>query len=263
MSDRELGIYLNDHLTGSTGGLALAKRAAKNADDEDRAEMWRSVAEEIAEERRILNQIRDRIGASPNVFKYAVAWAGEKAGRLKLNGYLLRQSDLGQLLELEGLVIGVTGKLALWNALDRLDDPRLSEFDFIGLAEQAVSQKSRLEQHRIRLVPRAIGNGSNGNADFERELEDEYPDDMTKPPWHDLEERLERENEAERPLRESGEGESEGFEEAEAELIHQAEDPELGRDPELDAFDSEEDAGSVYSEADELHSAEDPDSDYD
>ena len=84
-----------------------------------------------------------------------------------------------------------------------------------------------------------------------------------KPPWRDLEERLEFENEAERPLRESGEGESEGFEEAEEALIHQAEDPELGRDPERDAFTPEEDAGSVYSEADEIHSDEEPDSDFD
>ncbi len=84
-----------------------------------------------------------------------------------------------------------------------------------------------------------------------------------KPPWHDLDERLERQYEAERPLRESGEGESEGFEEAELELIHQAEDPELGRDPESDAFAPEEDAGSVYSEADEVHTAEEPDSDFD
>lgn len=84
-----------------------------------------------------------------------------------------------------------------------------------------------------------------------------------KPPWRDLEERLERENEAERPLRESGEGESEGFEEAELELIHQAEDPELGRDPKRDAFSPEEDAESVYGEADEIHSAEEPDSDFD
>lgn len=84
-----------------------------------------------------------------------------------------------------------------------------------------------------------------------------------KPPWHDLEERLERQNEAERPLRESGEGESEGFEESERELIHQAEDPDLGRDPAVDAFAPEEDAGSVYSEADEIHTAEEPDSDFD
>ncbi|HMW45888.1 MAG TPA: hypothetical protein PKD47_08370, partial [Solirubrobacterales bacterium] len=82
-------------------------------------------------------------------------------------------------------------------------------------------------------------------------------------PWRDLEQRLEFENEAERPLRESGEGESEGFEEAEAELIHQSEDPDLGRDPELDAIVEAEDAGSVYSEADEILSSEEPDSDHD
>ena len=90
----------------------------------------------------------------------------------------------------------------------------------------------------------------------------EYLSGMTGP-WRDLDERLEFENEAERPLRESGEGESEGFEEAEAELIHQAEDPELGRDPELDAIHEAEDAGSVYSEADEVLSSEEPDSDHD
>ena len=82
-------------------------------------------------------------------------------------------------------------------------------------------------------------------------------------PWRDLDERLERENEAERPLRESGEGESEGFEEAELELIHQAEDPELGRDPTLDAFSPEEDAGPTYSKVIKVNSPREPGSDFD
>jgi len=86
---------------------------------------------------------------------------------------------------------------------------------------------------------------------------------MTKP-WHDLEERLEREAEAERPLRESGEGEAEGFEESEAELIRQAEDTSAGRNPRYDAGEAEEELDpATYGEADEVHSAEDPDSDYD
>ena len=159
MSDRELGIYINDHLTGSTGGLALARRAADNATDQERSAMWRQIAEELTEEREILTRIRDRVDASPNRLKYAVAWTGEKFGRLKLNGHLLGQSDLGEMLELEFLVIGVTGKLALWRALERLDDPRLREFDLTGLAEQAESQRSRLEQFRINLVPAALGSG--------------------------------------------------------------------------------------------------------
>ena len=130
MSDRELGIYINDHLTGSTGGLALARRAADNATDEERSAMWRAMADELAGERETLTRIRDLIDASPNRLKYAVAWTGEKFGRLKLNGHLVRHSALGEMFELEFLVIGVTGKLALWRALERLDDPRLQEFDF-------------------------------------------------------------------------------------------------------------------------------------
>ena len=157
MSDRELGIYINDHLTGSTGGLALAQRAAKNSTDPERTSMWRTIAAELTEEREALTRIRDLVGARPNRAKYVVAWAGEKAGRLKLNGYLLRQSDLGQMLELEMLVIGVTGKQALWRALERLGDPRLKEFDFDGLAAQAEAQRQRLEQFRINLVPAALG----------------------------------------------------------------------------------------------------------
>lgn len=161
MSDRELGIYINDHLTGSTGGLALARRAAGNAAGTDREGLWRSMVTELSGEREILKRIRDLVGAKPNLPKYAIAWAGEKAGRLKLNGYLLKKSDLGQMLELEMLIVGVTGKLSLWRALERLEDPRFEEFDFLALADQAESQRHRLEQFRINLVPAALGGSDN------------------------------------------------------------------------------------------------------
>jgi hypothetical protein len=86
---------------------------------------------------------------------------------------------------------------------------------------------------------------------------------MTKP-WRDLEERLEFENEAERPLRESGEGESEGFEQSEAELIRQAEDTFSGRNPKYDAGKPEAEADpATYGEADDIHSSEEPGSDWD
>lgn len=159
MSDRELGIYINDHLAGSTGGLSLAHRAARNATDSERTGMWQKLASEISEEREILTRIRDRIGVSPNRVKYLVAWTGEKGGRLKLNGYLLKKTDLGQMLELEMLLLGVTGKLSLWKALMRLGDPRLDDFDLEGLAAQAEAQRNRLEQFRISLVPAALGGG--------------------------------------------------------------------------------------------------------
>ena len=57
--------------------------------------------------------------------------------------------------------------------------------------------------------------------------------------------------EAERPLKESGEGESEGFEEAEAELIEHASHGDPGRDPTQSAGRPEPDHPDVeYGEAD-------------
>jgi len=59
-------------------------------------------------------------------------------------------------------------------------------------------------------------------------------------------------DEAHRPLEEAGEGVSEGFEEAEAELIDAAQHGDAGRPADFDAFPAEEspDPG-VYGEADE------------
>jgi len=70
-------------------------------------------------------------------------------------------------------------------------------------------------------------------------------------------------DEAWRPVEEGGGGESEGFEEAEAELVERAENRH-GPSPIDDAGDYDEEAGALdseYGEADEEHTAEDdPDS---
>jgi len=157
MSDKELGIYVNDHLTGASGGVSLARRAEKNSTDAERTAMWDRIASEVEEDREILIRIRDLIGAKPTRLKYLAARLGERLGRLKPNGRLVRKTDLGQFLELELLVIGVTGKLALWRALDELGDPRLREIDFDGLSARAESQRGRLDEFRIRLAAKALG----------------------------------------------------------------------------------------------------------
>jgi hypothetical protein len=59
-------------------------------------------------------------------------------------------------------------------------------------------------------------------------------------------------DESERALEESGEGEAEGFELAEQDLIEEASHGEEGRYPGDDAFDEEEELDSVYGEADDV-----------
>jgi hypothetical protein len=67
-------------------------------------------------------------------------------------------------------------------------------------------------------------------------------------------------DEASRPLEEAGEGEAEGFELAEHDLIEEASHGDERRSPEADAFTPEletDEADSVYGEPDEV---EEPDS---
>ena len=73
--------------------------------------------------------------------KAAVAWVGEKVGRLKLNGQIRGYSPLSRVLELEALAVGVRGKLALWESLLALPGirERLSAFDLDDLVELSPS----------------------------------------------------------------------------------------------------------------------------
>lgn len=66
-----------------------------------------------------------------------------------------------------------------------------------------------------------------------------------------------RREEEQRPLREAGQGEAEGFEEAEAELIEHASHGDSGPDPSELAGKPEERVDVEYGEADHERSSED------
>lgn len=66
-----------------------------------------------------------------------------------------------------------------------------------------------------------------------------------------------RREEEQRPLREAGQGEAEGFEEAEAELIEHASHGDSGPDPSDLAGKPEERVDVEYGEADHERSSED------
>ena len=53
------------------------------------------------------------LGARKRRWRMAGALLGERLARLKPNGKVFRYSPLSRVLELEGLIMGVTGKLQL------------------------------------------------------------------------------------------------------------------------------------------------------
>lgn len=151
-----LGIYLNDHLAGSTLGRELAKRTLGANRGTELGTLLEWLVPEVVEDRETLRSIMLRLEVREDPVKRAVAFAGERAGRLKLNGQLRGYSPLSRLVELEGLALGIEGKASLWRSLRALDDPRLAEFALDGLDARARAQREALEPHRIEAARTAF-----------------------------------------------------------------------------------------------------------
>ena len=154
----QLGIYLNDHLAGATGGMELARRVAGSHRDPAQRMTLQRLAAEITQDRRALLDLMAALGLPVRQYKLSAAWAAEKAARLKLNGRLLSRSPLSSLEELEMLRLGVEGKAAGWRTLraladadSRLDRDRLDE-----LMARARQQADLLEELRVQAAAHVI-----------------------------------------------------------------------------------------------------------
>jgi hypothetical protein len=131
------------------------RRAAREHAASPLGDFLSELAGEIETDRMTLREVMKSVGARPHRVKLAVAWAMEKAARLKFNGRLLRRSALSTFIELETLALGIQGKRALWAALlaaDLLQRERLEE-----LIARAEAQHAAVERHRLEAGRRALG----------------------------------------------------------------------------------------------------------
>jgi hypothetical protein len=151
LTHRLMTIYLQDHYAGATAGVALARRSGSSLSGTTVHSDISQVAREIEEDRAALRTIMGSLRVRPARSKALLAWVGEKAGRLKGNGRLIKRSPLSDVVELEALIIAVSGKARLWECLLQVagGDVRLQESDVQTLAKRAEDQRARLEQlHR-------------------------------------------------------------------------------------------------------------------
>jgi hypothetical protein len=153
-----LRIYLNDHLAGSVAGLELAKRTRSSNESTPLGDYLVEFMEQVIKEQEVIEDLLDALGAGPDRMKQLAAWIAEKAGRLKLNGQITGYSDLSRLVELEGLCLGVEGKLSLWRSLRTVRERHsaVSALDLDGLIEQAELQRSTLESFRHQAAETAL-----------------------------------------------------------------------------------------------------------
>ena len=161
MTDSKLlNIYLADHLAGANVGRELAKRCLSNNKGTELGDYLENrLIPAIRSDKETLERIMDSIGAPRAQWKQAGALVAERVGRLKLNGQIRGYSPLSRLLELEGLCLGIEGKLSLWRALASLPDPggRFTRFDLAGLIDSAARQREGAESFRLQAAKTALG----------------------------------------------------------------------------------------------------------
>lgn len=145
-----LAIYLNDHLAGATLGIELTRRSLRSNANTELGRFLQELLAELVRDREALETLMERLAVPKGRVKPGLAVAAERLGRLKLNGQVRGYSPLSRVLELEGLAIGIQGKLSLWrNLRDAGIGDRVPDVDLDGLVARAESQLARVEEHRI------------------------------------------------------------------------------------------------------------------
>lgn len=155
-ADGLLRTYLQDHHAGATAGLELARRAAGSNEDNPFGPELASIAAEIEEDREVLERVMGKLDVAPSRVKDSAAWVAEKLGRLKPNNRVIGYSPLSRVVELEGLVLGVTGKVALWESLGAAVGTQVEGVDFDALAVRAQDQRARLDRMRREAAAEAL-----------------------------------------------------------------------------------------------------------
>lgn len=158
MNRKLLRIYMQDHLAGATGGVELARRARGSNQGTTYGDAFAALADDIEADRRILEGIMDDLGFGADRPKNIAFWVAEKAGRLKPNGQLTGYSPLSRMVEVEGLIAGVTGKRSLWlNLLEVAEgEPKLDADRLRRLVERAEQQLATLQDLRERAAREAF-----------------------------------------------------------------------------------------------------------
>jgi hypothetical protein len=158
MNEKYLRIYLQDHLAGATAGLELARRTRGANEGTEYGSPLARIADEIEADRRHLQGIIEDLGFGGDRLKNIAAWSLEKVGRLKLNGELTGYSPLSRVVELEGLLTGITGKKGLWLALLQIapSESRLDAALLERLRDRAEEQRATVEELREKAAREAF-----------------------------------------------------------------------------------------------------------
>jgi hypothetical protein len=155
--------YMRTHLAGSTAGVDLFDRAAKEL-PEPASSIVRRIHGELVEERIALRGMITALGFRENTVFNTLARASERVTRLKPSSVLLHRNSRTDLVELESMVVALNGKLAGWESLLAIvdDEPLLDRALLEELAAQAREQIDTVRELHRAAAARALSRSDSG-----------------------------------------------------------------------------------------------------
>jgi hypothetical protein len=154
MSKEELSTYLKNHLAGSVGALELLDHLIETYKGKPFEEFFQNLRDEIDADLEALQDLIEKLGEKESAVRKAGVWVAEKLSRAKIRLSDSEKNQLGLFHALEGLVLGITGKRALWAALAVAAGavPQLCELDYARLQKRAAEQCDRVEAKRLAVA---------------------------------------------------------------------------------------------------------------
>ncbi len=156
---KDLSIYLNDHLAGSTGAVEMLDHLKETHEGEPIEQFLADLRADIEADQRELKQLMEQFGIGESTVRKAGAWMVEKFSRAKLRVGDAGEPSLALLQSLESLSLGISGKRSLWRSLGAAAGaaPRLRVFDFARLEKRAGDQFERVEAQALELARKIFG----------------------------------------------------------------------------------------------------------
>ena len=150
-----LGIYLNDHRALIVGELSLARRCrASNTGTQLGHDLTVHIGE-VTTDLDIIEKLIDESDNSIDHLKSLAATAGERIGRLKLNGQFTGSSPLSLVVELDGLLAATRARATMWAVLQHNGLIEAGDSGETG-AERAASVDTQIDTLHSHLLDASV-----------------------------------------------------------------------------------------------------------
>ena len=161
MSKEDLGTYLQDHYAGSVGAVGLLDHLSSTHAGEPLGIFFTELRADITADQDELCNFMHALDVQESGLRNAGVWMVEKFSRVKLGLTGENQGALGLLQALEALVLGISGKQLLWQALAAAMEgsPQFPPIDFARLERRALEQRDRVAAKRLEMARRALTPG--------------------------------------------------------------------------------------------------------